>query len=386
MQPFRIEIPDAKIDDLRQRISSTCWPAAFSGPGWERGVPLDYLKELATYWQTQFDWRAAERQLNAYPQFITQIDGVDVHFLHVTSPVPGARPLLLTHSWPGSIVEFLDMIGPLTDPAAHGGDPADAFHLVIPSLPGHGFSGPILEPGWDVKRIAGALVELMGRLGYESYFTGGGDWGSIISLEVARQDPEHVAGIHITWPTVPPRDAVELSGMSEADLAELDQVSMTWFDSERSAYLRMQTTRPLTVAFGLSDSPVGQLAWIVEKFFEWNKLVKTPEDLVARDRLLTNVSIYWLTGTMGSSLQLYYESGQSIGALFAPGVPSEPISVPIGVAVFKQDPAPPFRVFADVESSTIQHWSRLENGGHLGPMEQPQAFVADIQAFCRGRR
>jgi microsomal epoxide hydrolase len=384
MKPFRIEIPDARLDDLRQRVAATRWPAAYSGPGWERGVPLGYLRELADYWHTQYDWRAAERLLNSHPQFTTEIDGVNVHFLHVTSPEPGARPLLLTHSWPGSIVEFLDMVSPLTDPRAHGHDPADAFHVVIPSLPGHGFSGPIEEPGWDVRRIAGALAELMHRLGYDSYFTGGGDWGSIISLELARLDPDHIAGVHLSWPTVPSRDAVELSTMSEADLAAMDQVSMTWFDSERSAYLRMQTTRPLTVAFGLSDSPAGQLAWIVEKFFEWNKLVKTPEDEVDRDRLLTNVSIYWLTGTMGSSLQLYYESGQQLGALFAPGVPTEPIRVPVGIAVFKQDPAPPFRIFADVELSTIKHWSVFDNGGHFGPMEHPEVFVGDLRAFCRG--
>ncbi len=381
MEPFQIAVPDAQLDDLRHRLASTRWPAAYSGPGWERGVPTDYLKELATYWQTQFDWRAAEAEINAHPQFTTEIDGANVHFLHVKSTVEGARPLLLIHSWPGSIVEFLDVIEPLTNPE----DPADAFDLIIPSLPGHGFSGPITEPGWDVKRIAGAFAELMKRLGYDSYYTGGGDWGSIISLELARLDAEHIAGIHLTWPTVPADDAIELSGLTKADLGALDETSMTWFDSEKSAYLRLQTTHPLTISYSLGDSPVGQLAWIVEKFFEWNKQVKTPEDLVSRDRLLTNVSIYWLTATAGSSTQLYYESGQALGAVFTPGVPTEPITVPVGVTIFKEDPAPPFRVFGGLPSSTIRHWSSFEKGGHLGPFEQPASFVEALRGCYRGQ-
>lgn len=382
MHPFRIEISDSQINDLNRRIAATRWPVAAAGSGWERGVPQKYLKELATYWHKEYSWRDAEQRLNQYPQFTTDIDGANIHFLHVTSEEPGARPLLLTHSWPGSIVEFMDMIGPLTNPREHGGDPANAFHLVIPSLPGFGFSGPIAEPGWDVRRVATAWAELMRLLGYDSYLTSGEDWGAVISLELGRVDAEHVSGVHVAWPTVPSRDVVGLAKMSESDLAQLDQVSMSWFDSELSGYLRIQTTRPLTISYGLADSPVGQLAWIAEKFREWNRSATTPDDVVERDRLLTNVSIYWFTGTAGSSTQMHYESAASLGALFTPGMQVDPIGVPVGIAFFRQDPAPPFRAFGGLDASTITQWTTFEKGGHFGPMEEPRAFVDDLRAFA----
>lgn len=382
MQPFKVDISDSQLADLRSRIAATRWPVTESGSGWERGVPSEYLKELAHYWQTGYDWRAAEHELNQYDQFTTEIDGANIHFMHVTSTVPGARPLLLTHGWPGSIVEFLDMIGPLTDPAAHGGDPADAFHVVIPSLPGHGFSGPVLDDGWDLRRVANAWKELMSRLGYDSYVTAGGDWGSLVSLELARVDPGHVAGVHLAFlPTVPSGDPAEMATLTPADLERLQGLQR--FDQQMSGYMKVQSTRPLTVSYGLTDSPVGQLAWIVEKFREWNKSAKAPEDVVDRDRLLTNVSVYWLTATAGTSAQLYYESAAHLGALFTPGVPPEPVSAPIGVAVFLEDPAPPVRAFAERDYPTITRWTEFENGGHFGPMEQPEKFVADVRAFAR---
>ncbi|MEV0694676.1 epoxide hydrolase family protein [Streptomyces sp. NPDC050388] len=382
MDPFRIDIPESQLADLHRRIASTRWPVTVSSPEWERGVPVGYLRELAGYWQSDYDWRAAERELNQYPQFTTEIDGANVHFLHIRSAEPDARPLLLTHGWPGSIVEFLDVIGPLTDPRAHGGDPADAFHLVIPSLPGHGFSGPITEPGWDVPRVARAWAELMRRLDYDSYVTAGGDWGSIISLELGRVAPRHVLGAHLTMLlTTPSGDPDELAGLSESDGARLAELGR--FDAEMSAYMRVQSTRPLTVGYGLNDSPAGQLAWIVEKFHEWNKAVKTPEEKVGRDRLLTNVSIYWLTGTATSSAQLYCESAAYLGALFTPGVSPEPVEVPIGVAVFQQDPALPIRAFAERDFGPIAHWTEYERGGHFAAMEQPELFVTDLRTFAR---
>lgn len=383
MHPFRVDIPDSQLADLRRRIADTQWPAVAAGTGWERGASEKYLRDLAGYWQQEYDWRAAERLLNRYPQFTTEIDGTNVHFLHVTSPEPSARPLLLTHGWPSSIVEYVDMIGPLTDPRSHGVADGEAFHVVIPSLPGHGFSGPFREPGWDITRIARACAELMRRLGYDTYFTAGGDWGSVISLELGRIDSDHVLGAHLTWPTVPASDAVELSQLSETDLAHLQEVSATWFDSDKAGYLRLQTTRPMTVSYGLADSPVGLLAWIIEKLYEWNKLTESPEELIHRDRLLTNVSTYWLTGTIGSSLQLYYESGSSLGALFAPGAPIEPVQVPVGIAYFRQDPAPPLQVFAGLDHSPIMHWSTFEQGGRFGPMELPELFIGDVRAFAR---
>ncbi|WP_283133048.1 epoxide hydrolase family protein [Rhizohabitans arisaemae] len=383
MQPFQIEIPDSHLADLRQRIGATRWPSAVdSGPGWERGVPLTYLKELASYWQEEYDWRAAEREINRYPQFTTEIDGAPVHVLHVASAVPGARPLLLTHGWPSSIVEFLDVIGPLTDPAAHGGDPADAFHVVVPSLPGHGFSGPLRAPGWDARRIAGAWAELMRRLGYDSYLTAGGDWGSLISLELGRLDPGHVTGAHLTMLlTLPSGDPAEMATLTEEDFARLGKLSR--YDAELSAYLRLQSTRPLTVSYGLTDSPVGQLAWITEKFREWTDSAKTPEDAVGRDRLLTNVSVYWFTGTAASAAQLYYESAPALGALFTPGARPEPVPVPIGVAAFHGDPVTPVRAFAERDYPSISYWSEIEKGGHFPAMEQPRLLVEDIRAFAR---
>jgi len=382
MDPFQIDVPESQMDDLRARIAATRWPGTDFGDGWERGVPQSYLRELATYWGAGFDWRAAERQLNRYPQFTTEIDGGNVHFLHVVSKEPGARPLLLTHSWPSSIVEFLDVIGPLTDPAAHGGDPADAFHLVVPSLPGHGFSGPDVGPGWDIPRVARAWAQLMSRLGYGSYLAGGGDWGSIIALELGRTDPEHLRGAHLTsLLALPGGDPDEMATLSPPDLARVQKLSR--YDAEQSAYLRLQSTRPLTVSYGLTDSPVGQLAWITEKFGEWTDSAKVPEDAVDRDRLLTNVSIYWLTGTAASSAQLYYASARYLAALFTPGAPRDPVHVPIGVAVFDADPVAPVRAFAERDFPSITHWSEFDRGGHFGAMEQPNLFVADVRAFAR---
>lgn len=382
MHPFRIQIPETQLAELRQRIASTRWPVGSPEPGWDRGVPLEYLKELALYWQTEYDWRAAERQLNEYPQFTTVIDGANVHFLQVTSKEPGARPVLLSHGWPGSIVEFLDIIGPLTDPAAYGGDPADALDLVIPSLPGYGFSGPVPDAGWDVRRIARAWAELMSRLGYEHYVVGGGDWGSIISLELARLEPDHVKGAHLSTVLTAPSGAPgELESLSPTDAARLDD--MAQFNAELSGYLVLQSTRPQTLCYGLNDSPVGQLAWIVEKFREWNRAAKTPDELIPRDSLLTNATIYWLTGTAGSSAQLYFESAPYMNAIFTPGSHPEPARVPIGVAVFRQDTTPPIRAFAERDYPTITRWSELDRVGHFATMERPELFVDDLRAFVR---
>jgi microsomal epoxide hydrolase len=345
-------------------------------------VPLEYLKDLAEYWQTGYDWRVAERRLNEYPQFVADVDGTTVHFLHIRSGVPDARPLLLTHGWPGSIVEFLELLGPLTDPTAFGGDASDAFDLVVPSLPGYGFSGPVADEGWDVRRIASALGELMERLGYSAYLVAGGDWGSIISLELARQRPGQVVGAHVsTVLTAPSGDPDEVRGLSATDTARL--ADMAYFQQEMSGYLTLQSTRPQTLGYGLNDSPVGQLAWIAEKFCEWNKLARTADDRVSRDALLTNATIYWLTGTAGSSAQLYFESAAYMVALFTPGVRPEPVNVPIGVAAFAQDSTPPIRAFAERDYPTITRWSEFDDAGHFATMEQPEKFVADLRGFTR---
>ncbi|MEV0887835.1 epoxide hydrolase family protein [Streptomyces microflavus] len=380
MHPFRIAIPQAQLDDLRRRLDATRWPDELPGVGWDRGVPLGYLKELTEYWRTSFDWRAAEAQLNAHPQFVEEIDGAQVHFLHVTSPEPEATPLLLTHGWPGSIAEFLDVIGPLTDPRAHGGDPADAFHLVIPSIPGYGFS-TLSETGWDTPRIARAWAELMARLGYDRYVAQGGDAGAVISLELGRIDPEHVIGVHVNMlMTFPSGDPSELAALDERDQARLAKLGR--FDAELSGYMKLQQTRPQTLAYGLTDSPVGQLAWIVEKFLDWTGATAVPEDAVDLDRLLTNVTIYWLTATAGSSAQFYYEGAAGVRAAAAGAVPT-PLTVPVGVAVFPDDIFVPVRSFADRDIPTIVHWTEFDKGGHFAALEQPEALTDDVRAFAR---
>ena len=313
IRPFRVSIPDSDLDDLRNRLDRTRWPDELPDVGWDYGVPRGYLRELAHYWRHEYDWRAAETRLNQWPQFMTTIDGANIHFAHIRSPEPDATPLIITHGWPGSIVEFEQITGPLTDPRAHGGDPADAFHLVLPSIPGFGFSGPTRERGWEYQRVAAAFAELMRRLGYHRYGTQGGDWGSAISRELGRIRPGHVIGVHLNLipgagATAEPTEE-ELAALSPA---ERERTWASWermqaWSRDKQGYADIQSTRPQTLAYALTDSPVGQLAWIAEKFKEWTDSSDRPEDAVDRDHLLTNVMLYWLTGTAGSSARIYYE-------------------------------------------------------------------------------
>jgi len=375
IHPFRIEIPQAELDDLRSRLARTRWPDQLQDAGWDYGIPLGYVRDLAGYWRTDYDWRAHERELNEFPQFTTTIQRQRVHFLHVRSPEPEAVPLIMTHGWPGSIVEFTKVIGPLTDPRAHGGDPADAFHLVLPSIPGYGFSGPTRERGWDVHRIAVAWDELMTRLGYQRYGAQGGDWGSSISRELGITAPGHIIGVHLNMliPQVP-SDETELTEVEQARVERSRQ-----FRSTGMGYGMIQSTRPQTLAYALTDSPAGQLAWITEKFREWTD-GDLPDDAVDRDQLLTNVTLYWLTGTAGSSARLYFESARS-GA-WGPPAPS---TVPTGVAVFPYEIAPPIRRFAE-RSNNIVHWSEFDRGGHFAAMEEPDLLVGDVRQFFRPLR
>jgi microsomal epoxide hydrolase len=383
MLPFRIEVPQTDLDDLNERLARTRWPDELPGVGWSRGVPVGYLKELAEYWRSTYDWRAAEAQLNKFPQFTTEIDGVNVHFLHIRSPEPDAMPLILTHGWPGSVAEFLNVIEPLTDPRGYGGDPADAFHVVVPSIPGFGFSGPTGALGWDNVRVAGAWAELMRGLGYDRYAAQGGDAGAMISLELGRLHPEHVAGVHVNMLiTAPSGDPAEMAELDEADMARLG--GLVRFESELSGYMKLMSTRPQTVSYGHADSPVGQLAWIVEKFRDWTDSTNVPEDAVDRDQLLTNVSIYWLTSTAASSAQLYYEGAAGLRALATKATSQpRPITVPIGVAVFPGDIFVPIRRLADRAFPTITRWTEFDRGGHFAAMEEPDLLVADVRAFGR---
>ncbi|GII81404.1 microsomal epoxide hydrolase [Sphaerisporangium rufum] len=375
MRPFILDVPQRELDDLAARLAATRWPDDPVGD-WSQGVPAVYLKELAEYWRTTYDWRAQEALLNRFPQFTTTIDGANVHFLHVRSPRSDALPLLITHGWPGSVVEFLDVIEPLADPAAHGGDLADAFHLVIPSIPGYGLSGPTREGGWDVPRVAGAWAELMRRLGYRRYGAQGGDWGHAITRELAVIDAGRVAAIHLnTLLTLPPADPAEAAELTDEDRERLDQFMSAV--PEMSGYAQIQGTRPQTLAYGLTDSPVGQLAWITEKFKEWTDCSGTPEEAISRDRLLTNVMLYWLTATAGSSARHYWEDAH---ATRPPR--TEPRTTPTGVAVFAGDVARPVRRLAE-RTDNIVHWSEFDRGGHFAAMEEPDLFVDDVRAFFR---
>jgi len=370
IEEFRIDIPQAELDDLRERLARTRWPDQLPGVGWDYGIALDDVRELAGCWRTSYDWRVHERRLNSFPQFTTVIDGQAVHFLHVRSASPGALPLIMTHGWPGSIVEFTEIIGPLTDPGAYGGDPGDAFDLVVPSIPGFGFSGPTRERGWNVTRVARAWDELMRRLGYERYGAQGGDWGSSISRELGVLFGEHLIGVHLNM--LSPYVSGEVPDLDDRDRERVERLRR--FRQTGSGYGAIQSTRPQTVGYGLTDSPAGQLAWIAEKFGEW-----TDGGLgaVDRDQMLTNISVYWLTGTAGSSARLYYEAARS-----GRGGPPARSTAPTGVAVFPAEIAPPVRRIAE-QSNHIVHWSEFDRGGHFAAMEEPDLFVADVREFFR---
>ncbi|MEV0557329.1 MULTISPECIES: epoxide hydrolase family protein [unclassified Streptomyces] len=377
IRPFRIDIPQAQLDDLHTRLDLTRWPDELPGAGWEYGASLPYLRELADHWRGAYDWRKHEAALNEIPQFVTEIDGAQVHFLHVRSPEPDAVPLILTHGWPGSIVEFLGLIGPLSDPRAHGGDPADAFHLVIPAIPGFGFSGPTKDRGWNVGRTARAWAELMRRLGYERYGAQGGDLGALISPALGRIAPESVIGVHVNAASVGFIPLGPVAEEVQAELTDRERQSLAAigrFTSDGFGYNVLQSTRPQTLAYGLTDSPVGQLAWIMEKFKEWtHSSAELPEDAVDRDTLLTNVMLYWLTGTAGSAARMYYENGHS-GDWF-PVTRSE---VPTAVANFGEDVA--IRRWTE-ETNTVVRWTEFDRGGHFAALEVPELLTGDIREF-----
>jgi epoxide hydrolase len=380
IRPFRIEIPQAALDALADRLGRTRWPDELPDVGWSRGVPLGYLKELTEYWQNEYDWHQWEARLNGFPQFTTTIDGQNIHFLHVRSPEPGALPLIISHGYPSSVVEFLSIVGPLTDPVSHGGDATDAFHVVAPSIPGFGFSTPVGETGWEMARTARAYAELMDRLGYERYGAQGGDVGAGIVGMLAGLDGEHVAAVHTNSDPLAvigaldylPEGAVRLAGLSEADRTAVEQTKA--ISEAGSGYLKLQSNRPQTIAYSLTDSPVGQLAWIVENFKEWtDQAAELPEDAVDLDQLLTNVSIYWFTGTGASAARFLYETAHSTEW----GAPGE---APQGWALFAAQPFVRAMMDPDHES---EHWSEFERGGHFPAMEVPDLLVGDMREFFR---
>jgi pimeloyl-ACP methyl ester carboxylesterase len=383
IRPFRIDVSQEDLDELHDRLNRTRWPDELPGVGWSRGVPLGYIKDLAEYWQASYDWREWEARLNELPQFTTKIDGQNLHFLHVRSPEPDALPLIISHGYPSSVVEFLDVIGPLTDPVSHGGDATDAFHLVAPSIPGFGFSTPVWETGWEMARTARAFAELMRRLGYERYGAQGGDVGAGIVGMLAGIDRERVLAVHTNSDPLAvmgaidylPEGAARIERLSEDNRAAVERART--ISQEGSGYLKLQSNRPQTIAYSLNDSPVGQLAWIVENFKEWTDgTAELPEDAVDLDQLLTNVSIYWFAGTGASAARFLYETGHST-EWGAPG------TAPQGWALFAAQPF--VRAMMDPDHE-IEHWSEFDRGGHFPAMEVPALLVEDIRQFFRRRR
>jgi epoxide hydrolase len=353
IRPFRVEIPQADLDDLRDRLDRVRWPDELPGVGWDLGIPLERMQELTTYWREKFDWRAHEAALNQYPQYTTEIDGQNIHFLHVRSPNPRALPLILTHGWPGSVLEFLDLIGPLS---------AD-FHLVIPSIPGFGFSGPTRAKGWDIHRVARAWAVLMEQLGYQRYGAHGGDWGSGISRALGAVAPAHVVGVHTTYlVTPPPGDGgPALSPSDQARLAKVRQLQ-----ARQPAYQALHATRPQTISYPLTDSPTGLLAWIAEKFTEWTD----PRSVITLDQILADVSIYWFTATAGSSARLAHESPRG----------KVPCPVPVGVVVLPYDILQSVRPLAEQDYDIVR-WTEFDRGGHFAGLEVPGPLAADIRNF-----
>jgi epoxide hydrolase len=379
IRAYRVSVSEDELDDLRARLRRARWPERETVDDWSQGVPLAYLRELCEYWADGYDWRAAEARLNALPQLRTEIDGLGIHFLHVRSPRDDALPIVLTHGWPGSIVEFLDVVGPLSDPAAHGGDPADAFHVVCPSLPGYGFSDKPAEPGWGIERIAAAWAVLMDRLGYSRYGAAGSDWGTSISASIGQQQPERVAGIHLIPPLAPP-DPATFDDLTDRERAALETLERT--GEHDSGYSKEHSTRPQTIGYALTDSPVALCAWIIEKFWAWTDSDGRPERVVARDRLLDNLMLYWLPGTGASAARLYWESIGQVNEWISGSV-TETIDVPTGCSVFPKEIQRPSRRWAERRFPDIRYWNEPARGGHFAALEQPELFVDEVRAFFR---
>jgi len=369
---FRIETGQDELDDLKRRLKHARLPERETVDNWTQGIPNELVCELLDYWRHEYDWRVCQAKLNSFPQFTTEIDGLDIHFLHVRSPEPNARPLLMTHGWPGSIIEFLEVIEPLTNPGACGGKVEDAFHLVIPSLPGYGFSAKPINVGWNIERIAEAWDVLMTRLGYSRYFAQGGDWGSMITSIIGAQNKGHCAGIHLNLVVVgaPSKEILENPSKQEQEsLAHFNK-----YIKHGMGYATIQGTRPQTLGYGLADSPLGQMAWIMEKFGEWSG-GRQFVDLFGIDRLLDNVTLYWLTNTATSSARLYWQS-------FVEPV-MDHVHVPTGCSIFPNEIVQPSRRWAQQRYKNINYWNQLDSGGHFAAFEQPAVFVEEVRASFR---
>ena len=373
--PFAIDVPDSEVDDLRRRINATRWPDPGPVADWSQGVPLPYLQELCRYWAEEYTWQARQARLNAVPQFRTELDGVPIHLLHVRSPEPGALPLVLSHGWPGAVWEFLEVLGPLTDPAAHGGDPRDAFTVVAPSLPGYGWSGKPNTSGWGPARTADAWADLMTRLGYQHFGAQGGDWGSVVTTQLGARHPDRLIGVHLNMVIAqPPAGQTTFTAREQRGLQ-----AERHYRTVDSGYFAEQSTRPQTLGYGLADSPAGQCAWMLEKFWSWTDCAGDPVRTLGADRILDIVSTYWFTNSAASSARLYWETAHELGA-------PATVPVPTGVSLFPHDIFQPVQDWAAPQYPDIRMWREHDAGGHFAAMEQPERLVADIGDFFRPLR
>jgi len=370
VSPYIIETSDQELADLKLRLAMTRWPDKETPADWSQGIPLAYMKELKDYWESDYDWPDRLAKINQWPGYKTELQGLNIHFQHIRSNEASARPLLMTHGWPGSIIEFQKVIAPLIDPVNHGGKAEDAFHLVLPSLPGFGFSDKPREPGWGIDKIAAAWDELMVRLGYSHYLAQGGDWGSIVTTAIAVQNLGHCQGIHVTMPMAAP-DPDTMS-----DLSELEQECLAayqFYQDSDSGYSKQQSTRPQTLGYGLADSPTGQAGWIIEKFYQWMDCQGHPENIVTRDELLDNVMMYWLPDAGASSARIYWESFGS-NRLDQPAV-----EIPVGTSIFPKEIFKTSERWAKKRFKQLVYFNVLSEGGHFAAFEQPATFVTELR-------
>ena len=374
IRAFKLDVPKSEIDELKERLDRSRWPDTETVDDWTQGVPINYHREFCEYWARDYNWYVTQDRLNKYPQYKTAIDNLEIHFLHVKSSHEAATPIIMTHGWPGSIVEFHKVIEPLSEPTKHGGSPEDAFHVVCPSLPGYGFSEKPTTTGWGVPKIAEAWDELMGRLGYNSYYAQGGDWGSAVTTAIGLQNKGQCAGIHVNMVNAGATKAAR-ENPNEADNIAL--AGAKFYQDWDSGYSKQQSTRPQTLGYGLADSPIGQSAWILEKFFQWTDCDGHPENVLTRDEIIDNIMFYWLTNTSASSARLYWESfNQAFG-----GGKGDTVKLPTGVSSYPKEIVRTPRSWAEKKYTNIQYWNELDKGGHFAAFEQPDLFVQELRAW-----
>lgn len=357
------------IEDLKRRLQQTRWPEAETTQDWNQGIPLAYTQQVVHHWLHNYDMQRLATRLNAWPNYVTEIDGLSIHFLHIRSSHENAKPLILTHGWPGSVVEFLNVIGPLSEPQEHGAPNAQAYHLIIPSLPGFGFSGKPDQTGWSTQKTARAWAKLMSALGYERYLAQGGDWGAIVTSAMGIEDPEHCSGIHINMVISPP-DA-NADDLTEEEISAL--LGLKFYQDWDSGYSKQQSTRPQTLGYGLVDSPAGQAAWIMEKFYQWTDCDGDPQNVISLDEMLDNVMMYWVNAAAASSARLYWES-------FGSGLAGTQVKVPMGATIFPKEIFRTSKRFAANMYPDIVYWSVKDKGGHFAAFEQPEVFVEEVRA------